>query len=67
MRTEREVRDKLESMETMLKRVRRGDDERMECDIMLQIDMLLWFLEDESGLPPLDEDPTYSCYNGKES
>ena len=67
MRTEREVTDKIVSLMNMLENVKRDSGsqtaDHLINDIENQIDMLLWVVEDESGLPPLDEDKTYECYH----
>ena len=50
MRSEREIREKIESLDGQ-----KFGNPKLDEDYCLQIDMLLWVLEDESGLPPLDE------------
>lgn len=66
MRTDREIKDKIDSLSDMLENVKQDKGSRVADqlinDIQYQIDMLLWVIGDESGLPPLDEDSTYSCY-----
>lgn len=65
MKTEREVRDKIDSMMSMLDNVRNDNSEtarQLESALEYQIDMLLWIIGDRSGLPPLDEDEMYACY-----
>ena len=66
MRTEKEIRDKLESMTNMYEKVRTGLETHttvyLKETLQSQIDMLLWMLEDESGLPPIDEDEMYACF-----
>ena len=62
MRSEREVREKINSMMNMLNNVKEDRNEKLTDTIRDQLDMLLWFVGDESGLPPIDEDPMYSCY-----
>ena len=66
MRTEKEIREKIDSLLSMLANVKKdaGSEtaDRLITDIQCQIDMLLWVLKDNGGLPPLDEDGMYSCY-----
>lgn len=65
MRTEKEIKNKLNSMTKMLDNVQKDSGETaqyVETTLKAQIDMLLWMLNDRSGLPPIDEDKTYSCY-----
>ena len=66
MRTEREIKDKIDSLSNMLENVKQDEGSRIADqlinDIQYQIDMLLWVIGDESGLPPLDEDRMYGCY-----
>ena len=66
MKTEREIKDKIYSLFYMLENVKQDEGSRVADqlinDIQYQIDMLLWVIGDESGLPPLDEDSMYSCY-----
>ena len=53
MRSEREIREKIDSLDR--KRCEFKNDPELEEHFCLQIDMLLWILEDNSGFPPLDE------------
>ena len=66
MRTEREIKNKIDSLSDMFENVKQDEGSRVTDqlinDIQYQIDMLLWVIGDESGLPPLDEDSMYSCY-----
>ena len=66
MKSEREIREKINSLFTMLDNVKQDEGsqiaDQLINDIQYQIDMLLWVIGDESGLPPLDEDDMYSCY-----
>lgn len=58
MRSEREIREKIASLDRKrcesCSREFKNDPE-LEERFCLQIDMLLWILEDNSGFPPLDE------------
>ena len=66
MRTEREIKNKIDSLSDMLENVKQDEGsqvaDQLINDIQYQIDMLLWVIGDESGLPPLDEDKMYSYY-----
>ena len=65
MRTENEIKDKLSSMKRMLQNVKKDDSKvamHLRDILESQIDILLWMLNDKSGLPPIDEDETYACY-----
>lgn len=66
MRTEREIKDKIDSLSDMLENVKQDEGsqvaDQLINDIQYQIDMLLWVIGDESGLPPIDEDEMYNCY-----
>ena len=64
MKTEQEIKDKIIRLEEMRTKAYKDDNDGMVCHIDLQIDMMLWVLGEEGGLPPLDEEPIYSCYNG---
>ena len=66
MKSEREIREKIDSLLKMKAKVEEDENEGLVSEIENQIDMLLWVVGDESGLPPLDEDGLYSCYNGVE-
>ena len=45
MKTEREIKEELDALMEMQPRTE---------EVMLQIDMLLWVLNDRSGLPPIN-------------
>ena len=65
MKTELEIRNKIDSMMNMLSNVRKDNSEtarQLETGLEYQIDMLLWIIGDRSGLPPLDEEEIYACY-----
>ena len=62
MKSENEIREKIEGLQTMQRRAQKNYDFSTAELIALQIDMLLWIIDDKSGLPPLDENPTYACY-----
>lgn len=67
MRTEREIRDKITSLMNMLENVKKDTHSlvanQLVDELESQIDMLLWVVKDDSGLPPLDEDEMYKCYH----
>ena len=62
MKTEGEIRKKINSLRDMQSKAKENMDDGISSDVALQIDMLLWVIGDNSGLPPLDEDEIYSCY-----
>lgn len=55
MKTEIEIREKINSLEGALKKAKSsGDYHLIEC-IACQINMLLWTIGDKDGAVPLDE------------
>lgn len=66
MRTEKEIKKKIDSLFVMLNNAKKDEGtetaDNLINDIQYQIDALLWVVKDDSGLPPLDEDEMYSCY-----
>ena len=62
MRTENEIRVKIEKLMAMYDAI--GNEyEALKEMVIAQVDMLRWVIGDGHGLPPLDEDPLYNCYN----
>ena len=60
MRSEREIREKIASLNDAFKmtksaKITAHERQTLKEDIYRQIDMLLWVLEDKSGFDPLDE------------
>lgn len=55
MRSEREIMEKIDSLQEAYKKVANVGHNELKEDIAEQIDMLLWVIEDESGFDPLDE------------
>lgn len=53
MKTENEIRNKIDELNEFYK-ANKYDGELVE-NALCQIDMLLWILDDKSGLPPIDE------------
>jgi hypothetical protein len=64
MKSENEIREKISSLMDMESKARRLCRDSLGDQVALQIDILLWVVGDEGGLPPLDEDGMYSFYNG---
>ena len=60
MRSEREIREKIDSLMKAFNKAKKADIEAVKKaslieDIAGQIDMLLWVIKDKSGYDPLDE------------